>query len=148
MRALEPIYAALFAVAQSAKSDAIPFTTMSRRWIAWDQMASEQSPALFQRQPPLDVQGGARGLPKFELKAEWYIYLATDPSDLSTVTATALNNYVTALISALQGSIPGQQQTLGGLVQNAYVDGQIVLDEGLISSPAVALIPITILTGF
>lgn len=148
MRALEPIYAALFAIGSSIHGSSTPLTTMSRRWVSWDQMAPELSPAFYQRQPPFDVAGGARGIPKFELKAEWYVYLATDPTDFSTVTATALNNYVTALITALQGSLPGAKQTLGGLVENAYVDGKVILDEGLISSPAVALIPITILTGF
>lgn len=147
MRSLEAIYAALFAQAKTVNAGATPFTTMSRRWISWDQMTAEQCPAFFQRQPKIPVSGGDRGLSRFSIRVEWYVYLPSDPADLQTVTATPVNNYVTALINALLPQLQGQKQTLGGLVENAYIDGDILIDEGLISSPAVILIPITILTG-
>jgi hypothetical protein len=147
MRDLESIYAALFARAQAVNASSTPFTTMSRRWLPWDQMNAEQSPGFFQRQPRFAVAGGDRGLPKFTLRVEWYVYLTTDPADLQTVTATPINNYATALINAILPTLQGQRQTLGGLVENAYIDGEVLIDEGLLSSPAVLLIPITILTG-
>ena len=147
MRDIEAIYAALFAKGQAVNSAQTPLTTQSRRWIAWDQMAAEQSPAFFQREPKFNVSGGERGLSRFVFRAEWYLYLATDPSDLGTVTATPINNYATAFINALLPSLQGQKQTLGGLVENAYIDGEVLIDEGVISSPAILFIPITILTG-
>jgi hypothetical protein len=147
LRAIEPIYAALFALGYAAASTATPITSASRRWIAWDQMTAEQSPAFFQREPSFAISGGVRGLPKFEFKAEWYLYLTTDPGDLTTVTSTPLNNYATALVNAIMPSIQGTKQTLGGLVENAYIDGRVIVDEGLVSSPAVLFIPITILAG-
>lgn len=147
MRALEPIYAALFALAQAANTSDTPFTIMSRRWIAWDQMTAEQSPALFQLQGPAPVEGAVRGLPKFSLQVDWYVYLSTDPTDLNTPTSPPLNNYLTALINAVLPKLQGQKQILGGLAADVYIDGDIILDEGVISSPAVIKIPLIILTG-
>jgi hypothetical protein len=147
MRPLEPIYDALFALAQNANTTQTPFTIMSRRWIAWDQMSAEQSPALFQMQGMPKVEGAVRGLPVFRLPVDWYVYLSTDPTDLNTPTSPPLNNYLTALINAVLPKIQGQKQTLGGLVESVYIDGEIVLDEGVITSPAVIKIPLVILTG-
>lgn len=147
MRSLEAIYAALFAQAQTANTDSTPYVTMSRRWMHWDQMNPEISPAFFQRQPKFTPSGGERGLTRFMLRAEWYFYLATDPADLQTVTSSVVNNYITALFNALLPRLQGQKQTLGGLVENAYIDGDCHTDEGLLSSPAVVLLPIIILCG-
>ena len=148
MRDLEPIYSALFALAQSANTAQTPFAKMSRRWRSWGQMSAEESPALYQLQKPIRVEGGDRPLPLFRLQVEWYAYFSSDNGDLETPMATTLNSYLTAIIGAIQAPIRGQQQTLGGLVQSVYVDGDIVMDEGVISPPAVLCIPITILTGF
>ena len=147
MRDIESIYASLFELGKAAASTVTPLTTASRRWIAWDQMSPEQSPAFFQREPSFDVSGGVRRVSKFEFRAEWYIYLATDPADLTTVTATPLNKYANALIDALMPTIQGTQQSLGGLVEQAYIDGRVIKDDGVISSPAVLYIPIKILCG-
>jgi hypothetical protein len=147
MRSLEPIYAAIFALAQAANTQATPFSTMSRRWVSWDQTNPEQCPALFQlqRSPKLDRR--ASGVPRISLPVDWYVYLPSDPADLVTVTSTVINNYMTALLNAILPTLQGDKQTLGGLVYDAYVDGDITLDEGLLSSPAVFRVPIIALTG-
>lgn len=147
MKDIESIYEALFDLGKAAASSVTPLTTASRRWLAWDQMTAEQSPAFFQREPSFDVSGGVRRVSKFEFRAEWLLYLATDPADLATVTATPLNKYANALIDALMPTIQGFPQTLGGLVEQAYIDGKVIKDDGVVSSPAVLFIPIKILCG-
>jgi hypothetical protein len=60
-----------------------------------------------------------------------------------------LNNYLDALEAALQPVTgAGPKQTLGGLVNNAFIDGDVIIDEGLNSGPpALISIPITINVG-
>jgi hypothetical protein len=146
MRPLEPIYQSVFNLAVNAAVPAT-FNTISRRWVAWDQTSSFNTPALFQMQGPIKFMKGDRGLPQIYIPIDWYVYFSTDPADLTTVTSTVMNNYLSALIAAVLPTPQGGQQTLNNTVAHVYIDGDILFDEGVISSPAVIKIPIVVLTG-
>lgn len=144
----EEIFAALFALAQTANTQATPFAVMSRRFIPWAQRENLEAPELYQLQ--LEQPGTQKGhfaLTTWNLKALWVCYFPVNTDDLTTPTSPTLNNYMDALEAAIKAP-PSRKQNLGGLVENAYIDGQVLIDEGLNSGPpALISIPITINVG-
>lgn len=146
----EDVYAALFTIAQSVDSPETPFRIMSRRMRHFNDVSSEEIPAFFQFQAPgRTTEGGVRGLPVHRMKAYWITYLPGS-TGLDDVVSPAINKYYDALSNALlpKGANLGQMRnTLGGLVTNCYEDGQGINDEGLLTTPSLILIPITIITG-
>ena len=144
----EPIMAALFALAQSVNGPATPFKVMSRRFVHYKDVSPDTMPAFYQFQVPgIRTEKGERGLPVKRRKVYWIVYLPSSP-DLSTVVSPLINQYYDALSNALLGPPPQLRQTLGGLCINCYEDGTGLADEGLLSTPSLILIPITILNGF
>lgn len=160
----ETLISNLFKIAQSVNVPSTPIRLTSRRWRMFDKVAPEQLPALFQFQSPTrKTTGGVRPLLKFEIRVLWMMYLPLSP-DFNTVVSPALNNYCDTLINALlttrvvqvgsnpnitpNGMLAGTIQDLGfpGKV-NCYVDGDVLTDEGLLSTYSLLVIPITILTG-
>jgi len=143
----EAVMAALFAIAQGVNSPSTPFNTMSRRMRHFNDVPPEEIPAFFQFQAPgRSTEGGVRGLPVHRLKVFWICYLPGSQG-LDDVVSPTMNNYYDALSNALLVPFGGMKNTLGGLVTNCYEDGQGLNDEGLLTTPSLIVIPITILTG-
>lgn len=143
----EAVMAALFALAQGVNSPATPFNVMSRRMRHFNDVTPEEIPAFFQFQAPgRNTEGGVRGLPVHRLKVFWICYLPGSQG-LDDVVSPTMNNYYDALSNALLVPFGGMKNTLGGLVTNCYEDGQGINDEGLLTTPSLIVIPITILTG-
>ncbi len=129
----EPIYAALFA----ALASAAPFVTASRRLRHWSDVGPAEQPALF-------VAQRRKGLPpKWTLALEVFIYVHA-PDDV-TPPASALNPLLDAVEAVLAPADPAAAQTLGGLVEHAWIAGKIETDEGVLGGQAVAIIPIEVL---
>ena len=144
----EQVMTALFNLALTLKTSATPFKVMSRRFRHFNDVAPEDMPAFFQFQAPGRMtEGGVRALPVKRQKVYWIVYLPGSP-DLSTTVSPAMNQYYDALSNLLVSPIQGRPNTLGGLVQNCYEEGQGINDEGLLETPSLISIPITILTGF
>lgn len=162
----EIIYQAVFDVAcsinapQNGQPSLTPFTTMTRRWVKWDQVGDEAMPWLGQMQPPNGIkisevrQFGPR---KYLLSTEIWIYLAVDSGNLNVPNSPRLNAYFNAIDAAFQPSIlawngipnqSGRQQLgLGPGIEHCWIDGTVVFDEGLLEPPAILKFPISVLCG-
>lgn len=144
---LEPAAAALFKQAQAASTATTPLKTTSRRWRHFKDVTPDQMPALFQYQlPGFTVEKGARSLPVFRFRFYWMVYLPASAGP-NNPTSPVMNNYMTALIQQLLPTPMMPRNTLGNLVYDCYIDGQGVMDEGLLQTPSLIGLPITILTG-
>lgn len=144
----EPIMAALFSLAQTLQnSQATPFTVMSRRFVHFNDVSSDNMPAFYQFQVPgVKTEKGERGLPVKKRRVYWIVYLPKSAS-VDDIVSPVMNNYYDALSNLLLGTLPSMRNTLGGLCTNCYEDGTGLADEGLLSTPSLILIPITILNG-
>jgi hypothetical protein len=144
---LEPAAQALFKMAESTNSPANPYKVMSRRWRHFKDVSPNDMPALFQYQlPGFTVEKGARSLPVFRFRFYWMVYLPVS-AGMNSPTSPVINNYMTALIKALLPTPTMPRNTLGNLVYDCYIDGQGLMDEGLLQTPSLIGLPITILTG-
>jgi hypothetical protein len=135
----ESIYAALFATV----STAAPFVTASRRLRHWSDVGPAEQPSLFLVQKSETVQRRKGLPPKWTLSVDLFVY-ARAPDDV-TPAATVLNPLIDSIESALAPATPSATQTLGGLVEHAWISGKIETDEGVLGGQAVAIVPIEIL---
>lgn len=135
----EPIYVALFAKLDGCAS----FATTSRRLKHWDDVPATSQPALFQNQKRENVSG-TPGLNQVKVfSVDIYLY-ANTRGDKSISPGEILNPLIDAVETAMEPDKISNKQTLGGLVQHAWIDGTIETDEGVLGDQAVAIIPITI----
>jgi hypothetical protein len=142
MIAREPIYAALFALIESAAD----FVTAERRLRHWSDVAPAEQPALFQSQKSEVAAVKALGAPTvWTLGVEFYLYVHS--SDPYQAPATVLNPLIDAVEAALAPAATTGVQDLGlpAMVQHAYIAGKIETDEGALGDQAIAIIPVEIL---
>ncbi len=158
----ETIYQALFELVGSIAApqpgglaSLTPLVTKSRRWQKWDQVGDEAMPAFFQMQPPQGIgisQQRTFGPSRYKLHADLWIYLAVDSGNLQAPTSPQLNNYFQAIDALFQPQIRStggarQQLGLGPAIEQCWIDGTVVYDEGLTSPPAILMFPISIVCG-
>ena len=143
MIAREPVFAALFALLQGAAA----FTTSSRRLVNVQDLAAEAFPAAYQLQGKQIVKKAVITPPIYEMEATWIIYaLSNDPN---IAPSTVLNPLVDAVLKILLPGPLSNALTLGGLVTQCAVSGDIDIFEGVLGDRAVAVIPLQILApGF
>ncbi len=136
----EAVYAGVF-----ARVSAVPgLVTASRRLRHWSDVAPAEQPALFQVQRGEDVHR-LRGLPpRRQLSLDLYLYAATG-GDPGTAPAQILNPLIDAIEAALAPDPVTGTQTLGGLVEHAWIEGRIETDEGVLGDQAVMIVPVEIL---
>ena len=137
----EPIYAALFALIESAA----PFVTAERRLRHWSDVAPAEQPALFMAQKSETAATKALGAPSvWTLNIELYLYAHSSDPYLSP--ATVLNPLIDAVEAALAPSPITSLQDLGlpAMVQHAMIAGKIDTDEGALGDQAIAIIPVQI----
>lgn len=137
--AREDIYAALLTLLQAAA----PFQTISRRVRLWSDLSAAQQPALFLVAKGEDHAPQTGLPPRRTLQADLVVY-ALAPDD-DTAGSQVLNPLLDALQTALRPPPYSADQTLGGLVQHAWIEGHIQTDEGALGPQAVAVIPVHIL---
>ena len=127
----DAILQAIFTLLQNA---AYPFTivTSSRDMTHWDQVVSDAQPALFLQQGPQEATqegGGQMALNRWLLLATAWVYFRRNTV---TVASTTISQVQDAIDDALL-PVPGQRQTLGGLVTNVRIksfgDQEGVLDQ-------------------
>lgn len=144
----ETIYAALFALVDQAQlNGARAWVTSSRKWQSWTDVSPSNQPALFVRQGIQDAdQNTDYGLTRWKLRASLWIYCQHPPDGSNP--STLINNLLTAVKTVLQ-PVPADKQTLGGLVNNCYIEGRVLIDEGLApqDTQCIVVIPISIITG-
>ncbi|WP_423396027.1 hypothetical protein [Burkholderia sp. LMG 21824] len=137
----EPIYAALFALVQSAVA---PYAvTIGRRFQLASQVPPSEQPAVFQVQKSERIAHERRGLPKkYHLFVDLVVY--AQAGDSAAIPATAVNTILDAIDNALAPAPgdPMNNQTLGGLVEHAWIEGEVLIVEGTLQDQSVAIVPV------
>lgn len=137
----ENIYASLFGLIQTVPG----VSNISRKLTHWGDCP--QFPALYLHQKGESVRKSGRRLPSIHtMSCEVYVYVRVGDGDLSASALNALTDLVSAAIAPAHPSVLNQQ-TLGGQVEDCWIDGEIVTDEGTLGNIGVAIIPISILVG-
>ena len=137
----EPIYAALFALAQTAAS----FKTTGRKLKAATDIPKESQPALFQIQHNETAQKLDGAPNRWLLSVSLVIYVNTG-GDSEVAPTTQLNPIIGEITTLFSPNPATGRQTLGGLVRHAEIVGTIEIDEALMNGQAVAIVPLEILT--
>ena len=135
----EQVFSALFAQLQTASG----ITTFGRRVKQAKDVQPEESPALYQVQGELTATY-QRGLPiAWDMTA--VLVLVVVQNDDTQPMSPALNAALDGVTQAIAPSPAADQQTLGGLVYSAAIDGKVEIYEGAATNTAVAFIPVRIL---
>ncbi len=92
------------------------------------------------------VQDTAIGLTKWRLEFWVLVYIRVDANP-STVPATAWNAALQAIANVMSSVPPGERQTLGGIVNNAWIDGELLFRGGIEDEQTSMKIPIIVETG-
>lgn len=137
----EPIYEALFALL----SGAADFTTSSRRLRHWSDVGPAEQPALFMVQKSETAERKNGLPPKWRALVDVFVYVHAP--DEATPPSTALNPLLDAIEAVLAPGRAGAVQTLGGLVEHAWIAGKIETDEGVLGGQSVAIVPVEILVA-
>lgn len=139
----EQTFSALFAQLQTAPG----ITTFSRRVKQAKDVQPEESPALYQVEGEMTATY-KRGFPTaWDLTA--VLVLVVVQADDTIPMSPSLNAALDGITQALAPAPAAEQQTLGGLVYSAAIDGKVEIYEGAATNTSVAFIPVRILTqGF
>jgi hypothetical protein len=136
----EVIYTALFNLLQGIDG----IETFSRILAHWDDVSASQQPALYMTVVSQRAEQ-VTGLPtKYVLDAKIWLYTHRDSA--GEIPSVAINRILDALDAALK-PLPGPsfKQTLGGLVEHCWIDGEIGTDEGTLGAQSVAIVPVRML---
>lgn len=122
------------------------FQTMSRYTQHHENVALLAMPALFMLQEGETWARPGKGMsPKRTLKRRLWLYASTSAPTV-VYPATIINAMLDVIDDVLtQPGTPDNTVTLGGLVEHVYIDGEIVIAEGLLQSHSLMHAPITIL---
>jgi hypothetical protein len=140
----EAIGAALFT--QLLKANFV-FSSSDRRGQIWSNVDQAAQPymGLIER-GATGVQNQAIGLEKWTLHYLVLVYLRADATP-SAIPATALNAALQAIAEAINSSPLGERQTLGGLVNNVWINGDCLIDTGILDQQCALLIPVDVELG-
>lgn len=164
VRDLEQIYAALFALAIANEPQWLgedgnehTFQAFSRVPKSLDQLQQGELPVLFQEELPFDMKTPVDtigGRYQYKLRVDLVIVLANNGAtevlgSEVTLPTRELNRAIVGVLQAIAPPFPGAKQTLGGLVDSAYVEGKVERIVGLPGDGmqlSVGVIPVNIIT--
>jgi hypothetical protein len=164
VRDLEQIYAALFALVQAGEptwlgedGDEHTFSAFTRVPVAPEQLAMGQLPVLIQEELPFEIKPPVPtigGRYQYKLRVDFVIAIANNGASEVvgsevTLPTRELNRAIVAVLQAIAPAYPGAKQTLGGLVDSAYVEGRVERIVGLPGDGvqlSVGVIPVNLLT--
>lgn len=128
----EQISLALFGLLQNSTQLANLCKTITRVPRLWTNVSDVEKPflCLFKGGPSTEhfdqPQSGRLGLTKYIIHYNVWLYVVADPSS-QIVAETPVNNIADALDAAMQSGVTntsyGERQSLGGIVNNAWIDG-------------------------
>lgn len=139
----EAIYAALFELV----SEAAEFKTKERRLKLWTDVNASDKPALFMNQVSETYARGSEAVPaRVTLTVDLFVYTNAG-KDPKAIPATEMNELLDAIDAALAPSSPAPnvRQTLGGLVEHCWIEGEVLVTTGDVDGDGVAVIPVKIL---
>lgn len=139
------IFAALYDLTAPLTGPGLPLAWRSRKLKHFAQVPKDQQPCLMQTEHT-DKVTQKTGLPyRWAWSASWVLYVPSDPNNDDDVPAIAVNDLLDALEAAITPAGLLQQQTLGGLVHHAYIDGTVMKVPGDDDGQGMIVVPITIL---
>lgn len=136
----EAIYQALFA----RVSGAAPFATATRRIKDYADVDQATQPAILQME--LGEKWAEPGVPPQAVILRAKLFLYCELNDPTELVSTTINNLMDAVAAALAPLDIEERQTLGGLVYNLAIVGDVTIAEGLSGQSEVS-IPIEIMLG-
>lgn len=140
---------ALLAQVTTATLNGAPaFFETSRKYRHWDDVPDAELPAAYLTKGFEFASQNARGETKWRLKALLWVYCFHSP-DSGTTPGTALNNLLDAVEQALKPPVWDSRQTLNGLVEHCFIDGEVIVSEGSLPNDrrSIAVVPIVMETG-
>lgn len=148
MATREEIYVALWNLFLNHPLVQGKFVTTSRYLEHFDDVAPERMPALYITQTGESWERAGRGISfKRTLHSHLVLYdFSNAPGSGSPLQATLLNDMMEVIseVMTVVGT-PDNAQTLGGLVYQAYVEGDVQIAEGLLQGKSVLVVPINII---
>lgn len=141
----EAIYAALFALLTPAYAWK---NTPARRVKLWNDVATEQRPAMFQFEGHDEIWDWPTSAnPRVIFEASIFVYTsAPDPVVGSTILNQTLNALTLALLPTGRDLSTGRQ-TLGGLVHSARIQGSVTRVPGDIDGDGMAILPVRMIVN-
>lgn len=116
----------------------------------WSNVASVDQPFLGLLCPREAAnQPQSWGLTRWERFYFAMIYMRRDqmPLEEGQYFSDLIDDMLDAIDTSLLGSPSGEANTLGGLVTQCSIDGDIMVDSGILDNQAVILVPIHVVVG-
>jgi hypothetical protein len=140
----EAISAALFTLLSGAN---FAFASKDRRGKIWGNVDPADQPYMGLIQTgATGVQSTATGLEKWTLRYLVLVYIRADANP-NVIPATQINAALQAIAEAINSSPIGERQTLGGIVNNVWINGQCMIDTGILDQQCALLIPVDVELG-
>ncbi len=138
----DPELVALALFIQLGRAD-FTFESMDRKGLVWTNVVPAAQPylALIERGGS-GVQNRAIGLEKWTLHFLVLVYIRADANP-NAIPATTINAAFKAIANVMNSSPIGERQTLGGIVNNAWIDGEVLIDTGILDQQCALVIPIS-----
>lgn len=146
MATREPIYSALWSLIADDPRVKGRFVTASRFLIPFEEMPSAQMPALFLiERGEAWIRPGKGISPKRTLRAQIWVY-SWESQPLNVPPSILLNDFMDVIDDVLTVvDNPTNTQTLGGLVEHVYIEGEVAIAEGILQNVSILSVPITML---
>lgn len=122
------------------------FVTVQRGYVDSGQFTEGARPAMCLVEKDDEYKSGVRGVITTTLNVDVWIYLWTkDNPNPSSVLNPLLDALDAVLLPTVVGPGGSNKQTLGGIVQNAYIDGRVIKIPGYIDGDGIIVAPVKIL---
>jgi hypothetical protein len=146
MAVREPIYVALWTLFLNHPNLVGQFVTTARYKRHFEDVDPTNMPALFLSEVGESWVKPGRGIrAKRVLQAMLAAYVATNQPN-SVLPATLINAVMDTVDEVIESpGNPQNVQTLGGLVDHVYLEGQVEIYEGYLQDVSIVLVPLTIM---
>lgn len=138
----EAAYTALFSLLAGLKTSGA-VKACSRRVKLMEKMGPAELPALFMSVGGQKVEPRKGLPPKRTLGAKVFLYVFNP--DANTAAGIQLNNLIDAVEAALAPNPLTNVQTLGGIVDHAWIEGQVEVFDGPLGEKAAAILSVNML---
>ena len=116
-----------------------------------DDIPANQQPAMFLIKPKEVWNQTSGDFTMTTYRLQYFLLVSTraagTPEDSGSTAENILDNILDAIDTALQSPRKGEPQTLGGLVTNCWVEGQVDIDTPVLFEQCAIWLPITVVVG-
>lgn len=144
----QQVFNALFALLKTLPppQGSNAWNTFTQEIRDWDAYTTVQQPVMTLARGAQNFSLKAVGTTKFHWKVALLIYFRTDGFQTTSTYPDEITDPILDSIEQLfTPQMINQYFTLGGLVQNCWIDGNIYSDPGIVDGQGVILVPISII---